>query len=154
MSRYELWVFLHVASVIVWIGAGTTLALIAFYAQRTRDRLLLERLAGLNGWLGQSPTWSPSRPAPTPAPSGPAAHSSGSQPLLPLGSPPPAASRKSSDDEDAAIRALRLIARQLSGELRLGINSADRALGQPSALGGRRVRRLPGSCARGGSRIR
>jgi len=53
MSRYELWVFLHVASVIVWIGAGTTLALIAFYAQRTRDRLLLERLAGLNGWLGQ-----------------------------------------------------------------------------------------------------
>jgi hypothetical protein len=53
MSRYELWVFLHVASVIVWIGAGTTLALIAFYAQRTRDRLLLERLGGLNGWLGQ-----------------------------------------------------------------------------------------------------
>jgi uncharacterized membrane protein len=53
MSRYELWVFLHVASVIVWIGAGTTLALISLYAQRARDRVLLERLTGLSRWLGQ-----------------------------------------------------------------------------------------------------
>jgi cyanate permease len=53
MSRYELWVFLHVASVIVWLGAGTTLVLISLYAQRVGDTVLLERLTGLLGWLGQ-----------------------------------------------------------------------------------------------------
>jgi hypothetical protein len=52
MSRYDLWVFLHVASVIVWLGAGTTVALIALYAQRAGDGVILQRLAGLTGWLG------------------------------------------------------------------------------------------------------
>jgi hypothetical protein len=52
MTRYDLWVFLHVASVIVWLGAGTTLSLIVLYARRARDPVLLERLGAITGWLG------------------------------------------------------------------------------------------------------
>jgi uncharacterized membrane protein len=52
MSRYELFLFLHVASVIVWLGAGTTLALVAAFAGRTGDRELLGRLAPIGRWLG------------------------------------------------------------------------------------------------------
>ena len=52
MSRYELFLFLHVASVIVWLGAGTTLALVAFFAGRTGDRELLGKLGSIGQWLG------------------------------------------------------------------------------------------------------
>src|SRR5262245_47328103 len=45
------WVFLHVASVIVWVGAGTTLVLATLYAQRAGDRTL-ETVTGFAGWLG------------------------------------------------------------------------------------------------------
>jgi hypothetical protein len=51
MNRYTVLVFLHVASVIVWLGVGTTVALIAVYARRARDVVVLERLATLVGWL-------------------------------------------------------------------------------------------------------
>jgi uncharacterized membrane protein len=43
---------LHVASVIVWLGSGTTLALVALYAQRAGDGDLLRRLAPIGQWLG------------------------------------------------------------------------------------------------------
>jgi hypothetical protein len=52
MTHYELWVFLHVASVIVWLGAGTTLALATLYAQRAADQSQLGAVTGLAGWLG------------------------------------------------------------------------------------------------------
>jgi len=52
MSRYEFLLFLHVTAVIVWLGAGTTLALLALYAERQRDRELGSRLGALAGWLG------------------------------------------------------------------------------------------------------
>ena len=51
MTHYQLWVFLHVASVVVWLGAGTTLALATLYAQRAADRPL-EVVSGLADWLG------------------------------------------------------------------------------------------------------
>jgi hypothetical protein len=51
MNKYSILVFLHVASVIVWIGVGSTIALAALYAQRGRDQLVLERLGGWVGWL-------------------------------------------------------------------------------------------------------
>jgi len=51
MNQSNVLVFFHVASVIVWLGAGTTVALVAVYAQRARDRVILERLAGLVAWL-------------------------------------------------------------------------------------------------------
>ena len=51
MDKYSFLVFLHVASVIVWIGVGSTVALAALYAQRGRDPIVLERLGGWVVWL-------------------------------------------------------------------------------------------------------
>jgi small-conductance mechanosensitive channel len=51
MDKYSILVFLHVASVIVWIGVGSTVALAALYAQRARDHVVLERLGGWVVWL-------------------------------------------------------------------------------------------------------
>jgi hypothetical protein len=51
MTRYSLLVSLHVASVIVWLGSGTTLVLVAIYAQRARDGVVLERLGALVQWM-------------------------------------------------------------------------------------------------------
>ena len=50
MTHYQLWVFLHVASVIVWLGAGTTLALATLYAQRATDQAL-DAVTGFAEWL-------------------------------------------------------------------------------------------------------
>jgi hypothetical protein len=51
MTHYQLWVCLHVASVIVWVGAGTTLVLATLYAQRAADQPL-GAVTGFAGWLG------------------------------------------------------------------------------------------------------
>jgi len=52
MTKYEAFLLIHVVSVIVWLGAGTTLALTALYAERRRDRVLLGRIPMLAQWLG------------------------------------------------------------------------------------------------------
>ena len=52
MTRYSLLVFLHVASVIVWLGTGTTLAFVTIYARRARDAVVLEQLGALVAWMG------------------------------------------------------------------------------------------------------
>jgi uncharacterized membrane protein len=52
MGRYELLLFLHVASVIVWLGAGTTLALAAVFARRSGDSRLQRDIVRLGEWLG------------------------------------------------------------------------------------------------------
>src|SRR5262245_41355531 len=54
MTHYQLWVFLHVGIVIVWVGAGTTLVLATLYAQRAADQNArgsdrLRRLAWASG---------------------------------------------------------------------------------------------------------
>jgi hypothetical protein len=51
MTRYSLLVSLHVASVIVWLGSGTTLAFLAIYAQRAQSRVVLEQLGALVQWM-------------------------------------------------------------------------------------------------------
>ena len=51
MSRYSLLVSLHVASVIVWLGCGTTLAFITIYGQRERSGAVLGQLGALARWL-------------------------------------------------------------------------------------------------------
>jgi hypothetical protein len=40
-------------SVIVWLGAGTTLSLIVLYAQCARDGAILQSLGGITSWLGR-----------------------------------------------------------------------------------------------------
>ena len=52
MSRYSLLVSLHVASVVVWMGSGATLGLVALYARRARDGVLLTQLGALAQWIG------------------------------------------------------------------------------------------------------
>ena len=51
MSRYSLLVSLHVASVIVWLGAGTTLVFVTIYARRARDGVVLDQLGTLVQWI-------------------------------------------------------------------------------------------------------
>jgi hypothetical protein len=50
MSRYSLLVSLHVASVIVWVGCGTTLAIVTIYARRARNGVVLGQLGALVQW--------------------------------------------------------------------------------------------------------
>jgi hypothetical protein len=52
MTHYSLLVSLHVASVIVWLGTGTALVFIAIYAQRPRNRVVLEQFGALVQWMG------------------------------------------------------------------------------------------------------
>lgn len=52
MTRYSLLVTLHIASVIVWLGAGTTLAFVTIYAQRARDHVVLGQIGALTWWMG------------------------------------------------------------------------------------------------------
>ena len=51
MSRYSLLVSLHVASVVVWLGSGTTLAFVALYARRARNDVVLAQLGALVQWM-------------------------------------------------------------------------------------------------------
>jgi uncharacterized membrane protein len=44
MSSYELWLFLHVTAVIIWLGAGTATDLLWLRAQRTRDPAEMARM--------------------------------------------------------------------------------------------------------------
>jgi hypothetical protein len=51
MNHYSLLVSLHVASVVVWLGAGTTLAFVTIYARRAPNTLVLEQLGALVRWM-------------------------------------------------------------------------------------------------------
>jgi hypothetical protein len=51
MSGYSLLVSLHVASVIVWLGCGTTIALVTIYARRARNGFVPGQLGSLVRWL-------------------------------------------------------------------------------------------------------
>jgi hypothetical protein len=48
MTRYQLFLFLHIMCVILWLGAGTTLGLLWLHP----DPALRERIGGLGEWLG------------------------------------------------------------------------------------------------------
>jgi uncharacterized membrane protein len=51
VDTYELLVFLHVSLVIVWLGAGATMDLLFFRAERTRDPRELAKIGELQEWL-------------------------------------------------------------------------------------------------------
>jgi hypothetical protein len=48
MTQYQLFVFLHISSVILWLGAGTVLGLLWLHP----DAALRERVGTLGEWLG------------------------------------------------------------------------------------------------------
>src|SRR3954447_14995641 len=51
MTRYSLLVSLHVASVVVWLGCGTTLAFVTLYARRVPSTSILDQLGALVHWM-------------------------------------------------------------------------------------------------------
>jgi hypothetical protein len=51
MTHYSLLVSLHVASVIVWLGSGTSVVVLVLYALRARDAVVLERLGPVVQWM-------------------------------------------------------------------------------------------------------
>jgi uncharacterized membrane protein len=51
LTRYELIVFLHVSSAIVWLGAGLLMAVFELRASRSGDPAELGRLGADNEWL-------------------------------------------------------------------------------------------------------
>jgi hypothetical protein len=48
MTRYDVFLFLHILAVILWVGAGSTLGLLWFHP----DRELRRRIAPIGEWLG------------------------------------------------------------------------------------------------------
>jgi hypothetical protein len=51
MSRYQLLLSLHLASVIVWLGCVTTLVFVTIYAERAKLGAVLDQLRPLTRWL-------------------------------------------------------------------------------------------------------
>jgi uncharacterized membrane protein len=51
VSRYELLVFLHVSSAIVWVGAGLLMSVLELRASRSGDPAAMGRIGGDNEWL-------------------------------------------------------------------------------------------------------
>lgn len=51
MTRYELFLFLHIVFAIVWLGAGTTVQFLVVRAQRAGHPAELGRIAAINEWL-------------------------------------------------------------------------------------------------------
>ena len=51
MSSYELFLFLHIAAVVIWLGAGFTFFLLVIRVQRSRDPAQERLLTDANNWL-------------------------------------------------------------------------------------------------------
>jgi uncharacterized membrane protein len=53
MSYYEILLFLHLLTAIVWLGGGFMLQVLVIRAERAGDGLLLKKIAENAGWLAQ-----------------------------------------------------------------------------------------------------
>lgn len=53
MSRYEVYLFLHVAAAIMWIGVGMAVAIFTSLAHRAKDDVAFARLVAIVSMLGQ-----------------------------------------------------------------------------------------------------
>ena len=53
MSYYEVLLFLHVATAIVWLGSGFFLQMLVWRAGALDDRPLLQGVANNSGWMAQ-----------------------------------------------------------------------------------------------------
>jgi uncharacterized membrane protein len=53
VSYYEVLLFLHVTTAIVWLGSGFFLQALIFRAEATEDGVLTQRIAANTGWLAQ-----------------------------------------------------------------------------------------------------
>ncbi len=53
MSYYEVLLFLHIATAVIWLGSGFFLQMLVIRAEKTGDRLLTKQLSAHTGWLAQ-----------------------------------------------------------------------------------------------------
>ena len=53
MSYYEILLFLHVTTAIVWLGSGFFLQMLIWRAGATDDRPLIQGVASNSGWMAQ-----------------------------------------------------------------------------------------------------
>jgi uncharacterized membrane protein len=51
MTRYELLLLIHVSAVVIWVGAGFLLIVLALRAERTNDEAQIKRIVEDNAWL-------------------------------------------------------------------------------------------------------
>ncbi|HXV58241.1 MAG TPA: DUF2269 family protein [Gaiellaceae bacterium] len=51
MTRYELLLFLHVATAVIWVGGATAVQLLAFRADRADDPMEMHRVSSSAEWL-------------------------------------------------------------------------------------------------------
>jgi uncharacterized membrane protein len=51
MTWYEFLLFVHIAAVVIWVGAGFLLMVLALRAERTDDELTLKQILDWNAWL-------------------------------------------------------------------------------------------------------
>jgi uncharacterized membrane protein len=53
VSYYEVLLFLHVATAVIWLGSGFFLQMLVLRAEKTGDRLLTKQISGHAGWMAQ-----------------------------------------------------------------------------------------------------
>ena len=53
MSYYEILLFFHIATAIVWLGSGFFLQMLVFRAGKSNDGGLMQGIAGNSAWLAQ-----------------------------------------------------------------------------------------------------
>jgi uncharacterized membrane protein len=53
VSYYEVLLFLHIATAVIWLGSGFFLQMLVVRAEGTGDRLLTKQISGHTAWLAQ-----------------------------------------------------------------------------------------------------
>jgi len=53
VSYYEVLLFLHIATAVIWLGSGFFVQMLTVRAQQTDDRLLMKQFSSHSAWLAQ-----------------------------------------------------------------------------------------------------
>jgi uncharacterized membrane protein len=53
VSYYEVLLFLHIATAVIWLGSGFFLQMLILRAEKTEDRLLTKQISAHAGWMAQ-----------------------------------------------------------------------------------------------------
>ena len=53
MSYYEVLLFLHITTAVIWLGSGFFVQMLIVRAQKTGDQLLLKQFSGHTAWMAQ-----------------------------------------------------------------------------------------------------
>jgi len=53
VSYYEVLLFLHIATAVIWLGSGFFVQMLVLRAEKTNDRLLLKQFSAYPAWMAQ-----------------------------------------------------------------------------------------------------